>query len=72
MSRRHRRQGQFLALALVGLLVLVVATAAYGVEGAAWAMVAQGILYVVGLGMRVIKFNVPPSDGTPCTVIDHD
>jgi O-antigen/teichoic acid export membrane protein len=57
----------------VGLLLLVVATAAYGVEGAAWAMVVQAVLYAVELGVRVIKPRVAGSNGPVASaLIDHD
>jgi len=57
----------------VGLLLLVVATVTYGVEGAAWAMAVQAFLYVVELGVRVIKFRVPERSGSAVSeVMGHD
>lgn len=76
---KARRRGGDLALSrlsstVLGLVLLVLATAAYGVQGAAWALVAQGFIYAVDLGLRVIRTAAPAAgdNGRLRTEIAHD
>lgn len=51
-----------LSSTVIGLAVLIPATIAFGLPGAAWALVVQSSLYVVGLALRVARGNVPDAN----------
>jgi O-antigen/teichoic acid export membrane protein len=46
----------------IGLAVLVPSTIAFGLQGAAWALVVQALLYAIDLAVRVTRSNVSTVD----------
>lgn len=59
VSKVRRRAGDIawsrLGSTVLGLVLVIVATEAYGLQGAAWAVVAQAAMYTIGLGIRVAR-----------------
>ena len=49
-----------LSSTVIGLAVLVPATIVFGLQGAAWALVVSSLLYIAGLGNRVIRAATLP------------
>lgn len=62
-----------LSSTVIGLLLVIAGTAAYGLEGAVGALVVQAVLYITELGVRVIKVKIPASSQPGTTaMVDHD
>lgn len=54
-----------LSSTVIGLAVLVPATIAFGLQGAAWALVAGSLLYTADLGVRVVRAGTRWPGPTP-------
>lgn len=67
VAKARRRAGIIarsrLSSSVIGLALIVVGTAGYGVLGAAWAVAGQMLLYTVELAVRVIRNGSPVGVG---------
>lgn len=74
MSKVRHRGGDIarsrLTSTAIGLVLLVAATAAFGVQGAAWALVVQMLFYTIELGVRVMRTGPSLSSSGPVTTAD--